>query len=216
MSAPRRIAERDSRQTPWQVPLLAAAIAGAGAIIGAVINKMPPGVTPKARYTFETGVAGWRPQDAATTRGCWAVSSSTSRHHDGGSRSLEMKLSMNGSDPARSSGEAWVETSPRDLRTATITAWIYAPPGSRGSPTSPNGVQLFIKDSSWRSLYAPWHHVIEGEWFQVTIQANGERPGFIQPGFDPANVVAVGVKFGTGAAERNGYQGSVYVDDVDW
>ncbi len=169
------------------------------------------------RYTFESGVMGWVAQDASGTRGCVAVQSSTGQHHGAGVRSLEMTLAINGSDPTTSRGEALAELAgPLDLHAATIKAWIYAPPGSSGPTDNPNGVQLFIKDSSYRSRYSTWRKVVPGEWFQVQLPVSGSGAGFVDAGFDPTKIVMVGVKFAAGGGSAAKYRGPIYVDDVEW
>ena len=185
----------------------------------------PPRAAASSKYNFESGAMAWTPQDAANVRACTSVSASETRPHTG-VRSLELAMSMDGSDPTRQQGEAYVELRDRsgtgelqtaDLSGRTLVAWIYAPPGSRGASDAPNGVQLFVKDAQFRSLYSTWQNVAEGTWNAVSLPVSKPQAGsYIDRGFDSAHAVMIGVKFAAGGGSRATYNGPLFVDDVNW
>ncbi|MCU1348764.1 MAG: hypothetical protein JWO56_1794 [Acidobacteria bacterium] len=137
-----------------------------------------------------------------------------------------MALRIRGDDPTRNRGEALVEIAhpdpalnkaPVDLSERTLRAWIYAPRGSAGPRSRRNGVQLFAKDSQWRSLYGPWNNIeTEDGWFALELPVNGATASHVDRGYDATKIVAIGVKFAAGGGSSATYDGPIYIDDVDW
>ena len=192
---------------------------------GVKTPTMPTPAVP-VKYDFETRVMGWIPQNYKDSIACVGVSQSQ-EHAKEGQYSLKMSMALRGGDSEKSKGEAWVDmqhnppidvTAPVNLKSQTITAWVYAPQGAEGEKSIPNGFQLFVKDDKWRSLYGSWKNVIEDRWFQVTLTVENKKPpgGEIDNGFDPSRIVAVGIKMGTGDHSKAQYDGPVYVDAVHW
>jgi hypothetical protein len=183
------------------------------------------GAAAGARYPFESGTMGWLAQDHPDVRGCSRVSVARTRGRSGSS-ALEMSLRIRGADPSLQRGEAWVEiagpapsrrASPQDLSERTLTLWVYAPRGTRGPHNRRNGVQLFAKDSEWRSLYGPWNNIdMEDEWFSVDLPLDGSTAAHLDAGYDPTRIAGVGLKFAAGDGSRATYDGPIYIDDVDW
>ena len=110
------------------------------------------------------------------------------------------------------------EQSPLDLSERTITAWVYAASASEGEPRRPNGFQVFVKDENWNAEYGAWKNIDGGTWMQLTLSPRSSRPtgGWMDTGFNPKKIVAVGVKMATGDKSRARFQGAVFVDEVDW
>lgn len=144
-----------------------------------------------------------------------------------GDCSLEMTMDLDGGDEHKRNGEAWVnmlqnppvgEHIPVNLLGRTVTAWIYAPWGARGEPDKPNGFQVFVKDKKWKGQYGPWRNVIPAEWFKISLKVSpfAPRDGYVDPNFDPTQIIAVGVKMGTGGGSKERYKGPVYIDGVNW
>lgn len=182
--------------------------------------------TPRTGFDFEEGSKGWRCQDLEQIKGCSSVASTADQHRSG-NQSLEIILSINGADPTGNRGEALAPIAnvdalgkevPLNLSGRTISAWIYSPQGSAGPSDNPNGLQLFVKDSQFRSLYGPWFKVVEGGWVPVRIKVStiAEDTGHVNDGFDPTHLVVFGVKFAAGGNSPAIYKGSIYVDDIDW
>lgn len=179
------------------------------------------GIHPK--YGFE---CGWISQDYEDSRACTQVLLSEEKTLQKRC-SLKMIMDLIGSDKHKSKGEAWVnmlqnppagEHIPVNLSGRKIVAWVYAPRGARGDRSKPNGFQVFVKDKNWKSQYGPWHNVTEENWFDISLKVSPFAPtkGYMDDGFDPTQIIAIGVKMGAGGGSTETYNGPVYVDGVDW
>jgi len=178
------------------------------------------------RYSFENAIQGWQAQDYEDSMACERVGRSEERSKEG-RYSLRMVMDLVGGDSHKSKGEAWVNMRengpkgvkvPANLDKRTITAWVYAPKGARGEPSRPNGFQLFVKDSDWRSEYGAWLNVKEGQWTRISLPVTSSKPskGWMDKGFDPTRIIALGVKMGAGGGSDAKYKGAVFVDAVEW
>jgi hypothetical protein len=178
------------------------------------------------KYSFEDGPMGWVPQDFEDSAACVQVIQSDERAKEG-QYSLKMIMDLVGGDAHKSKGEAWVdmrnnppsnERIPVDLTNRKVSAWIFAPPGSVGDSSMPNGFQLFVKDANWKSEYGPWMNVIEGQWIQIsmTVSVSVADNGYMDSGFDPSQIIAVGVKMGSGGGSTAKYGGAIFIDAIDW
>ncbi|MBN1394187.1 MAG: toll/interleukin-1 receptor domain-containing protein [Pirellulales bacterium] len=179
------------------------------------------------RYGFESGTEGWVAQTSSDSQACTQVFQST-KWAKMGQHSLEMKMDLADGDPHRSKGEAWVDWKatplagmavPTDLTDQVITGWVYAPQGATGDRTYRNGFQLFVKDVRWRSLYGPWHNInIVGDWVKISMKVTESKSSneYIDEGFDPHRITAIGVKMAAGEGSKATFKGSVFVDAVDW
>jgi hypothetical protein len=182
----------------------------------------------RGEYPFTTK---WKSQIYTDSQAIKAVAITTNRPYSG-TGSLEMTVDLAGGHPNKSNGEVFVDLryhpplcSPPDCVTApinsegvTITAEVFAPAGSRGDPSRPNGFQLFVKDDAWRSFYGSWQNVQENQWNQVTVIPARSAPpsGYMDPGFDPTRVILVGLKIGAGSGSTATFSGTMSLDDVDW
>ena len=180
-------------------------------------------------YSFENTYSGWIPQTFFDTMACVKVSHSTERAKDG-QFSLKLDIVLTGNHEQNSRGEAWVDMryfpppalqmpfTPLDLNNRTITMWVYAPSGAIGETNRPNGLQIFVKDVHWNGSYSTWTNVVENEWVQLsfTVSNAAVEGGYIEPGFDPSQIIAVGVKMAAGGGSAAVYQGPIYVDAVSW
>lgn len=189
-------------------------------------------------YSFEDGDMGWFAQDYTTSQACSEVRVSDIAYD--GQSSLEMVLNLRGGDEHFGQGEALVSTEfyppegvtvPIDLEGHTITIWVYAPEnassgdnilGPAGDPDNPNGFQIFVKDTAFRNEYGVWKNVVEGEWNRVTLSVSAQVPedglsrGYMDTGFDPTQIIVIGLKIGTGRGSTAWYEGSIYIDGVGW
>ena len=175
-------------------------------------------------YDFETGVQQWVPQTYQDSRSVSSVNQTGSPTY-GGSGALQLNVDLRAGHPELSRGEAYVEfknLSPVgvpmgfiDLDLVEISAWVYAPVGARGDPASPNGVQLFVKDTQGRSEYGPYTSIVEGVWFEVTFSPASGDYAFTTTGFDSTMVALIGIKVGVGGSSSGpDYAGPIYVDSV--
>lgn len=138
------------------------------------------------QYTFEAGTEGWTPETYSDSQAISSIEQSSLQAKEG-SYSLRMNANLIGGHTNYSKGEAHVGIETQNLSGVPITAWVYCPTGSRGDPSKPNGVQLFVKDSSWKSEYGTWRYITENAWFQISLTPSTTTPpgGWMAPGFDP-------------------------------
>ena len=183
----------------------------------------------KTMYSFENNYSGWISQTYYDTMACTKVSNSTEAAKDG-QFSLRLDMDLVGNDGNKSRGEAWVDMryfpppalempfKPLDFNNRTITMWVYAPTGTTGDINRPNGLQIFVKDIHWNGSYSTWTNVVEDEWVQLTftVSSAGVENGYIEPGFDPSQIIAVGVKLAAGGRSSAVYRGPIYIDAVSW
>jgi hypothetical protein len=138
-----------------------------------------------------------------------------------GCYSLELTVDLVGGHENKSRGEAYIDMKTAvDLEDVPIAAWVYVPEGAGGDSSTPNGVQLFVKDHNWRSEYGAWFDIPgnTNEWIELGLTPSRHPPpmGDMEEEFDPGNVVAVGVRIGTGSGSAATYSGPIYVDGVNW
>jgi hypothetical protein len=175
-----------------------------------------------AKYDFEQGAQGWNLGGA-----CLEATPSNDQAKQG-KRALKLTMALSASHPRRQAGEAFVEVhkhpppgvpaAPVNLAGRSLTAWVYAPNNAAGDRRKPNGSQLLAKDASWRTAYGPWQNVAPRGWLRLRLEfgASHAGTGFVAPGFDPTQIIAVGVKFSLGGDANATYEGPVYVDAIDW
>ena len=195
-------------------------------------NVVLPNSTSQAQslansvYSFEDGSMGWVAQDYEDSRACVQVEWSNEAAEDG-QYSLKLFMELIGGDTQYSKGEAWVnlldnppagKTIPADLTNRTISMWVYAPQESKGDRKKSNGFQIFVKDENWNSEYGTWSNVVEGQWVKITLTVSASKPedGYMDQGFDPSRIIAVGIKMGAGGGSTAKFIGVIYVDAVDW
>lgn len=176
---------------------------------------------PRQPFGFEDGDMGWMPQTYPGSQACSEVSSSDEQAKEG-QRSLKLSLHLVGGDASYSCGEAFVLLGPgdgtQDLKGRTLTAWVYAPEGAKGDADKPNGWQLFVKDGQWHNEYGTWSNLVEGQWIQLSLKIGSDKPvnGWIDPGFNPDQIICVGVRIVAPAGSTAKYDGPIYLDAVNW
>lgn len=184
-----------------------------------IIRKPLPVDSSKYGFESESDTMGWKRQTYIDSQAVGEVAQTTETSYCG-SGSLKLTVNLIGKHENNSKGEAFVELRQQEnLQGQTITAWIYAPAGSAGDFGNPNGVQVFVKDNSFRrSLYGTWTKILEGTWFEVSLTVSTTKPidGYIDKDFDPQSIVMVGVKVAIGTGSNATYNGPIYVDAVDW
>ena len=166
---------------------------------------------------------GWTCQTSTDSQGLINTRRATDRAH-AGLASLSITADLAGQHPSRSRGEVYVDlgshpppnvTVPVNLRGRTVSCWLWLPRGSAGWPSAPNGVQFLVKSDGWRSWYGPWINIQpqwEEQWVQVTASLAGP-PSYQDAGFDPAKVVALGLKVAINVASTATLQGTIGLDD---
>jgi hypothetical protein len=201
-------------------------VAYSGALIGLVLlgwSLSRGGAEPApAKYDFEQGGQDWQVYGA-----CLQATPSNDQAKQGKS-ALKLSMSLSPTHPRRKAGEAFVQirqSSAAGALPATVnlagrglSAWVYAPDEAAGERRKPNGFQLLVKDAAWRTAYGPWQNVTPNRWLRLELEFKGSDAGtaFVAAGFDPSQVLAVGVKFSLGDDANAGYEGPVYLDAIDW
>lgn len=191
-----------------------------------VLSLLPEKEPVDSKYDFEKGTGGWVAQYWEKSQACTGVNQSNEKVKKG-NYSLKMEMNLSGGHPNNSNGGVWVDmvtfppngvTIPTNLEGKKITAWVYAPLGSRGNRDIPNGFQIFVIDRNGNSEWGSWFNVVEGEWFQISLTPSISIPptGGMSKGFNPKQINAVGVLMGTGNGSTATYNGSIYIDAVDW
>lgn len=172
------------------------------------------------RYPFSTS---WVTQTYVDSQAIRSVFISTTRPY-AGRGALGMNVDLRGGHANLSKGEVFVDlryypplcsetsyvTAPLNLEGVTIRARVYAPPGSRGDPSHPNGIQIFAKDAEYDSRYGPWANIVAGTWNDVsaTVASSGN--------FEADDVILIGLKIGTGTGSTAQFSGTFWLDNYGW
>ncbi|MDD5072317.1 MAG: PEP-CTERM sorting domain-containing protein [Candidatus Omnitrophica bacterium] len=169
-------------------------------------------------YDFESGTQGWTFQDYSDSMAVSAVAQSGDQAKSG-SYSLAGTTHLVPGDASFSKGEVLVNrgsSNALDLQGVLASVSVYGPTGAAGTnPSSPNGWQMFFKDTSWKSWYGPWSNLTENNWTTLSSTLGSTTPDFVDSGFDPTRVMVMGVKLGTGDSSTGTYDGLIYVDQYD-
>jgi len=174
-------------------------------------------------FGFERSALRWVPQMSPADRAVrWLKMSRQAAHIGQGSLALRCDLHESG-HATRDRGEAyvdlrWLGIGDRfDLTNEQVSCWVWCPTGAKGENSRPNGIQLFAKDSQWRSLYGSWEDIIEETWMQVDLTVTNTAPlrGWIESGFDPSDIYLIGVKIGTGRDSAATFSGTIFLDGLN-
>jgi len=132
-----------------------------------------------------------------------------------------------------------------DLSGKTLAALVFCELGTGGEFKAPNGLQLFAKSlrivdgkEVWKSYYGNWHniwqreknwhsdprlgYIQEGKWGVIRMSIpeldtlKNPKFGEIEEGFDPTNIAAIGLKYGSNAKSRWGISKRIFVDQLGW
>lgn len=186
----------------------------------AALVRLPP--SPAASpasgsgFGFEEGIMGWMAENRGDSRAVVKVDSASTRD---GNSVLRLWVNLIGGDRTRSKGEAWAEfEDPRDLRNRHVVATLFARQGARGDHSDPNGFQVFVKDTAHRALYGPYTRIVHERWMDVELMVTDTAPptGWMEEGFDPTQIIALGIKIAAGGNSAAQYSGALYLDAVQW
>lgn len=182
-------------------------------------------ITP-SKFSFEDGTMKWQVENQEASKAWLQVAQSDEMAKDG-KYSLKIQTDLTGGETPKSKGEIWINMKknppsgvqvPLNLRDRTVSAWVYAPPGAEGDSSKPNGLQLFVKDTNWKAEYGTWQDVVGGQWNKIALIVGSSAPeaGHIDPGFNPDQIIAIGLKIGAGGGSQAKYKGYIYLDAVGW
>jgi hypothetical protein len=127
-------------------------------------------------------------------------------------------LNLVGSDDRFDRGVAYVDLSqPTDLACKPLSCWIYVPTCGLGDPDEPTSARLFVKDANDKDEYGTLAPVQRNQWYKIELRPSTQQPhkGWMEPGFDPHNIIRLGVQVRTDSQETI-YRGKVYVDACGW
>ncbi len=146
-----------------------------------------------------------------------------------GCYSLKATVDLVGGHENKSNGETFVDLSffpptgvqaPVNLEGVPITVSVYVPRDAAGDSGRPNGIQVFVKDKNFASEYGAWFDLSDStdRWVSISLVPMRETPpsGFMENGFDPSNIVIVGIKIGVGSDSIATYRGPIYIDGINW
>ncbi|MBN1269936.1 MAG: beta-galactosidase, partial [Kiritimatiellae bacterium] len=174
------------------------------------------------RYGFATNTQGFAVQTYVDSRACTNLAhAAAAPSNSTGCLAVDVHLVEGHANYSK--GEVFVDmmnypppgvTAPVDLAGKRIEAWVYCPPGLGGPANNPNGVQVFCKDANWKSFYGSYEHITTGCWFSVSASPATTAPnhGYMDAGFDPAQVILVGFKVSAGSGSGATYDGKMYLD----
>lgn len=162
-------------------------------------------------HHFEFDYIAWTYETYHENMACYHVAKSSDVHHEG-IFSLKMDFDLKYLDANKSSGMAYWDIGDLDLRGKTISTYFYCPGGSQGG-LAPNGVTIFVKDTSHGWYESDWKNITTVDnWFKVTFDLPDE--------YGIEHISKVGVKVGTptigGSSGENDYNGPIYIDDYIW
>lgn len=184
--------------------------------------------------TFQRGqlpfANSWRAQDFFNSQAIERVQLTRSQAC-AGEGSLALSLHLIGQDANRSQGETFVDlrthpplaedgscpSAPFDFNGQELSARLAFPPALQGTPSAPNGAQLFVKDAQFRSYYGPWTNLIPGDSclrVGVTPSTTSPAGGYMDPGFDPSQVIIMGLKIGSNSSWTGSFRGEVQLDEL--
>jgi hypothetical protein len=167
----------------------------------------PPAVVP---------AVGWAVQNAADNQGVRSV------NYDSREQSLLVTCDLRGKDPNNSRGEIFLDLHgfyaikgmlPIDMRNYTITAEFDIPQGFVGPVAAPNGIQLFVKDDNYKSLYGSWTNIVAPGRITIDLKPANRSPvnGYMDSDFNPTRIVWIGIKFAINDKSSANYQGEIKV-----
>jgi hypothetical protein len=174
------------------------------------------------RYGFETGIEGWQKETFSGITAITSVSPSTATKLTG-LNSLMMNVSANSGSTNRVYGAAWVDMTntpsdlpaPLNLEEKTIEAYVFCPAGTQNANgQNPNQLRLFVKDANFKAEYSTPFTMLDNQWVRVKLTASRTAPpnGFMEAGFDPANIRIIGIDVGISGS----YNGPLYLDQVSF
>jgi hypothetical protein len=177
----------------------------------------------QSKYGFEETDMGWvaqtLPGNQAITEVIW-----TDEQAFKGCASLKAMVDLVPGNTNKDDGEAFVDlrsnppsgvSAPANMAGRKISCQIWAAEGARGPSGARNYVQVFAKDSNFKGYYPFAQDILqEKDWFEVSTMLPTVMDS--TTGFDPANVVLVGVKIGARSGATQSFTGFVYIDVYDW
>lgn len=186
-------------------------------ITGCGSGYQPSYIRSESVFSFEDGVMDWKNRETADSLAITSVSRSDDMAYDG-IYSLKAQVDLRGGSSTLAKAEVYVEVTPQNLEGRTITLYVYSPPEAVGDLSHPNGYQILVQDKLWLGQYGAYNNITPGVWQEITLTPSATTPpgGWMQDGFDPTAIRAVGLKISAGGGSTAVFQGAIYIDAVSW
>ena len=195
-----------------------------------VIYMMEPFISAGIRYDFENDEMGWIAQDTPGNHAFRYTFHATERSKTG-SYSLGANIKLVGGDAELDQGEIYVNIlqspprgakAPLDLSNNQVHLWVNIPEDVVVGDKI-GGIQLFLKDSMWKSLYGRYVTLSPkakiNDWFVLTLLPAKEplQPGSHRDvGFNPKEIIVIGLRIDACGEMNCIYEGDIFVDSVYW
>ena len=164
-------------------------------------------------------MADWRAQDYQDSRGITRV------WYDVSEECLVLDCSLKKDCP----GEALLDLTylptmeanvPVDMTNVTITMEVDVPEELVGPQTTPEawqGLQLFVKDTEWRSQYGAWLNITSSGKKIVSIKPSSEPPDTYTTtdGFRTDRIIVMGIKVAINDLSTHQFQGQIKVTRIE-
>ena len=97
---------------------------------------------------------------------------------------------------------------------ATVTCYVYLPPGLAPGGTSPGYIRVFVKDTQYRNDFSDAITIgpsTVGRWVRLSFVI-GANLNNEDRGFDASKVYAIGIRIDLNNGSRLDYTGPFYID----
>jgi len=151
------------------------------------------------------------------------VAAAESGGGEAGCLELTVQMDPASGNPADGKGEAAFDMRrlellgmqmPADMRNCRISVEFRVRGNLEGPSEFPNGIQVLAIDREWRRFYGPWVPMRNGaEWALCEALLSNEAPigGWVDPEFNPAAIVYLGVKVGLSREAEKAVSGAVLI-----
>ncbi len=170
-------------------------------------------------YDFESyGAQGWDVSNKSGEKAFFIASVASEEAYEG-QNALVLHTNLDYGDPDLGQGMV-AAIYAGDLEGKPIKARVYVPVDFPIDYNRPHFLQLFCSDQKGKSLFGTYRnihfHIPRGQWTEMELVPGRSQPvgGYMDPGFDPSDIVKIGLKIGAGAGSSATYDGPVYLDFV--
>jgi hypothetical protein len=196
-----------SRKAPAKLEVSKQPVKGKRSVVSAV-----------SRSIKNVSLYGWKVQNYRDSRAIQSM-----KMNDDGE--IEALADIDGRSVTNSKGEVFIDLQYNmdrklfDLRNTKVTAQVYIPKElvNRTNPSRPNGIQIFLKDSRWRSQYGTWNNISKSGWMTVSfvpIEDGCPPSGWSERGVEVSVVRLLGIKIAAGGNSTYKGKGTIRIKNV--
>lgn len=173
-----------------------------------------------ARYNFKAGIQGWVAQTYEDSQAITTVEQETSKAKYGVASLICTVDLKEYNHPNKAKGETFVDLqTSQNMSNATATLWVWILQDAVGDPSHPNFIQVFFKDTDWKSKYSSHRNIgtdiPTNKWVKITVNTETEQWA-VDTGANLSQIRLVGVKIGTGDQSTTTFSGYIWIDSVNW